>query len=80
VVRDPAPLPVSCSHVVVGTLPPVSVTKVPPGARGNATNPSNSTGLVKLSPLTTTTSGEHHHHKGGQTSTSSGGNTNSTGH
>jgi hypothetical protein len=45
---------------------------------GNVTNPGNSTGPVKLSPLTTTTSGGHHHHKG-STSTSSTG-SNSTGH
>jgi hypothetical protein len=49
----------------------------------NATNPSNNTSALKLSPLTSQhqqTSGGHHHHKGGQTSTSSSSNTNSTGH
>lgn len=65
------------------TSPPLTISKEHNPASpnllsltGNATNPSNNTGPVKLSPLTTTTSGGHHHHKG---STSSG-NTNSTGH
>jgi hypothetical protein len=51
-----------------GTIPPVSVIKVPPGTIGNATNPSSNTSTLKLSPLagqqpqTQQTTG--HHHKG----------------
>ncbi len=52
---------------------PGSVIKVPPGAIGSATNPSNNTGgtppsppktLTVQQPQTQQTTGQQHHHKG----------------